>query len=343
MLERSRELLAIDLTEIDVRKGVLGTIAVVVAVVVISLAGLVGETAGLAVLFVLVADSPGTTRERFTNVLTVTVAGSVIAFVAVWVGTDSAPAAALLTFTITALATLASGRDPTVASRALILSIWAILALSFSGDMKTALELALAFMMGGVIATVVLWFEPRSGSAESIEGTADATLRSFEELIRSPLAVIAVVRASAVAVGTALGIVWYPEHPVWPALTVLLVMANKPGEAIGAGLLRAFGTLMGVAAAEVVVEVAGGSEAVMLIAFFVSAYAMFAFKHVAYWVYVLFLTSVLVLMQALVGADAGATATDRLTATLLGAAIAIVGISIGWVIAAPEDRLPSAD
>jgi hypothetical protein len=65
---------------------------------------------------------------------------------------------------------------------------------------------------------------------------------------------------------------------------------------------------------------------------------MFAFKNVAYWVYVLFLTGVLFLMQALVGADADAAAVDRLTATVLGAAIAFMGIGIGRLFISPDAR-----
>jgi uncharacterized membrane protein YccC len=343
MLERSRELLAIDPTKADLRKGVFVVIAVVIAVVVVAFFGLVGETAGLAALFVLATDRPGSARDRVRGVLIVTLAGSFIAFLAVWAGTDHALLAALLAFVVTAVTTLASGRSPTVAGRALVLSIWAIFALSFSGDTRTAVELALAFMLGGAIATGVLWFQSRGASDEPLEQEARAALKSFDELITSPLAAIALIRASAVAIGTVLGILWFPEHPVWPALTVLLVMTSKPGEAIGAGLLRTFGTFVGVLVAEAVVLVAGGSEAILLVAFALFAFGMFAFKNVAFWVYVLFLTGVLILMQALVGAAAVAAAVDRLTATVLGAFIAFVGIGIGRLIVSPEDRQPRAE
>ena len=136
---------------------------------------------------------------------------------------------------------------------------------------------------------------------------------------------------------------WFPEHPAWPALTVLLVMTSKPGEAIGAGLLRSFGTLLGVLAAELVVGIAGGTEAILLLFFLLAAFGMFAFKNVAYWVYVLFLTGVLILMPALVGADASAAASDRLMATVLGAAIAFVGIGVGRLVVKPEQRHPDAE
>lgn len=332
------ELLAVDLDKVDFRKGIFGVLAVVIAVAVVALFGLVGETAGLAALFVMATDRPGSVSDRAAGVLIVMLAGSLIAFLAVWAGTDHALVAALLTFAITAVTTLASGRSPKAAGRALVLSIWAVFALSFTGDTRTALELALAFLLGGAIAAVILWAQGRRQPHEVVEHEDRDALKSFDELIRSPLAAIALIRASAVAVGTIVGILWFPDHPVWPALTVLLVMTSKPGEAISAGVLRSFGTLLGVLAAEIVVLLAGGSEAVLLIAFAFAAFGMFAFKNVAFWVYVLFLTVVLILMQALLGADASAAAGDRLLATIIGAAIAFIGIGIGRLVVSPEER-----
>lgn len=344
---RLRRLLAVDLTKFDLRTGVLGTIAILCAVAVVAVFGLVGETAGLAALFVLATDRPGTARRRLLGVLVMTTVGSVIAFLAVLVGTDSALGAAVLTFTITAIATLATARGPSVAGRALLLSIWAVVALSFGGDARTAFELALAFLLGGTIAAAILWFQTRMAPPASDEHTIEdgvehtieeAPVDSLGALLHSAVAPIALIRAAAVAAATALGILWYPDHPIWPALTVLLVMASAPGEAIGAGVLRMFGTLAGVLAAEAIVWVADGSDAVLLVSFAVFGFAMFACKNVAYWIWVLFLTGVLILVQALAGADAEAAALDRLTATILGAALAFVGIGIGRLVAGAHTR-----
>ena len=79
MLQRSKELLAVDLTNVDVRKGTIGAVAVVIAVAVVTLFGLIGETAGLAVLLVLATDHPGLARDRLFGVVSLTAAGSVIA------------------------------------------------------------------------------------------------------------------------------------------------------------------------------------------------------------------------------------------------------------------------
>ena len=81
-----------------------------------------------------------------------------------------------------------------------------------------------------------------------------------------------------------------------------------------------------------VVAVAGGSELVILGAFMLAAFAMVALKRVNYWVFVLFLTAVIILSEALLGENAGAAATQRLIATILGAAIAFLGIGMGLLI-----------
>lgn len=52
---------------------------------------------------------------------------------------------------------------------------------------------------------------------------------------------------------------------------------------------------------------------------------------------------VLILIQALVGADATAAVVDRLAATVLGAAIAFVGIGVGRLVVGPDDRQLQTD
>ena len=83
---------------------------------------------------------------------------------------------------------------------------------------------------------------------------------------------------------------------------------------------------------------AGRSEAILLVASALSAVGTFAFKNDIYRVYVLFLTAVLILVQALLGADSGAAASDRLLALILGVALASIGIAIGRFVVSPADR-----
>ena len=67
----------------------------------------------------------------------------------------------------------------------------------------------------------------------------------------------------------------------------------------------------------------------MLIGFLLAALGMAALQKVNYAVFVACLTALLVLADQLARGTGEATATDRLLATLLGAAIAFIGIGIG--------------
>jgi len=332
MTSRLETLLALDMSRIDVRRGLLGAVAVLGAIVFVAVFGPLGMTVGIAALFVIAADQPGPARQRWAGVLVISLVGSFIALIAVWAGTEHIWVATLLTFTITGAATLAAGLGHVAAIRALLLSLWAVLAFSLTGDGETALALAMAFLAGGVIAAVILWLGSRGSEGPSVEVEAETAARTVEEIVHSPLGWFALLRAGAVGVATALGIVLFPDHAMWPALTVLLVMRPKTGEAVEAGARRTFGTLAGVIVAEAVVAVAGGSEVVMFLAFMLGAFAMVALKQVNYWVFVFFLTALLVLSEVFVGGDAEAAGVQRFIATVLGAGIAFIGIGLGHLI-----------
>lgn len=155
-MDRLRTMLALDLDKVDARHGLVGVVAILVTVVFVAVFGLVGVTAGMAALFVISADQPGPPRERWAGVLSITLLGSLIAFVAVWAGIEHIWVATALTFSITAIATVTAGFGQVVATRGLVLSLWAIMALGFAGDEVSALTLALAFALGGGLATLIL-------------------------------------------------------------------------------------------------------------------------------------------------------------------------------------------
>lgn len=334
ILAQLRSVLELDLDAIDLRKGVLGVVAIGVVVIIVALFGTVGMTAALAALFVIMADQPGSIRDRAQAVLLMTAFGALIALVAVWAGTSHVWVATLLTFVVTGVATLLSGLGPGAAVRGLLLSVWAIVALTFAGDLETAVQLAVAFMFGGILAAGIIWLRTRALPEPSVEAETKAATHTVGELARSALGWFSLLRATAAALAMALGTVLFPDHAIWAALTVLLVMKPNVGEAAATGVLRTLGTLAGVLAAEAVLAVSGGDDAIVIIGFLIAAFGMAALKNVNYAVFVLFLTALLVLSQALIGESADTAAIDRLLATILGAVIAFLGIGIGrWVIA----------
>jgi hypothetical protein len=327
-----RELLRLDLDAVDLHKGVTGLASILAFAVFVAIFGTIGMVAALATLFVIMADQPGPLRDRGIGVLIMTVVGSIIAFVGAWAGTQHIVVAALLTFVVVALATLAAGFGPANVVRGMLLSVWAVVAVSMAGDTDTALQMAVAFAGGGLIAAGIIWLRTRALPEPSIEAEAKGAAHTIGETIRSPLGWFALLRATAAGLAMWLGAVLFPEHAIWAALTVILVMKPKAGETLASGLLRTIGTVAGVVVAEVVILISGGEAIVMAIGFMLFAFGMAALHKVNYAIFVACLTGVLVLSDQLASGTGESTASDRLLATLLGAAIAFIGIGLGRML-----------
>ena len=328
MLARARRALEIDLDQVSVRSGLIGTLIVLTTIFLLVMLGQVGLTGALAALMVIIADQPGPARERWIGVLVVTAIGSGIAFLAVWAGDEHLGIITLVAMAMTALGTLTSAFGRAVAVRGLILSLWAVIVLSFAGLEEPAFALAGAFLVGGLVATAILWVSTHMAPRESAPAETEPVSRSFDKLVHSPLGAYAMVRAAAVGVAIVLGVTWFPQHPIWPALTVLLVMRPKLGEAVETGVLRTVGTLGGVLLAEAVVLIAGDRELIIFAAFALSAFAMAALHKANYVFFVLFVTVLIILAGALLGGDVDTASTQRIAATILGAIIALVGIGV---------------
>jgi hypothetical protein len=348
MAAQLRELLRLDLEAVDLHKGLTGLASILAFGIFMAIFGNIGMVAALATLFVILADHPGPLRDRGIGVLIMTVVGSLIALIGVWAGLQHVIVAALLTFVVVALATLAAGFGAALAARGMLLSVWAVVAISLAGETETALQLAIAFAGGGLIAAAVIWLRARAMPEPSLEVETEAAAHTFEEIVRSPLGWFALLRAAAAGLAMWLGAVLFPEHAIWAALTVILVMKPRAGETMASGLLRTIGTLVGVLVAEAIIVVNGGEAVVVLVGFLFAAFGMAALQKVNYAIFVACLTALLVLSDQLASGTGEATATDRLLATLLGAAIAFIAIGIGRAIlgrpvAGTESEPPAED
>ena len=332
MIARLRSLLRLDLDAIDPRTGLVVLIAVAVAVAIVVMFGTAGMAAGLAMLFAILADQPGPLRARALGVAVMTVGGSAIAFVALWAGTELAWLALLLTFVVTAIGTLVAGYGPSAAVRGLLLAVWAVVALSLGGEVDLAISLTVAFAVGGSIAALIIWLRSRALPEPSLEDQVEVASQSLDQLVRSPLGWFSLLRAAATTLALALGIVLFEAHPIWAALTVLIVMRPKAGETVVVGVLRTVGTLIGIIAAEAVLIVSGTGDAVLLLGFLVAGFGMGAFAKVNYAVMVAFLTALLVFASELLAGAGESAAVDRLLATATGAVIAFAAIGVGRLI-----------
>lgn len=332
MIARLRSLLRLDLDAIDPRTGLVVLVAVAVAVAIVVMFGTAGMAAGLAMLFAILADQPGPLRARALGVAVMTVGGSAIAFVALWAGTELAWLALLLTFVVTAIGTLVAGYGPSAAVRGLLLAVWAVVALSLGGEVDLAISLTVAFAVGGSIAALIIWLRSRALPEPSLEDQVEVASQSLDQLVRSPLGWFSLLRAAATTLALALGIVLFEAHPIWAALTVLIVMRPKAGETVVVGVLRTVGTLIGIIAAEAVLIVSGTGDAVLLLGFLVAGFGMGAFAKVNYAVMVAFLTALLVFASELLAGAGESAAVDRLLATATGAVIAFAAIGVGRLI-----------
>ena len=332
MTARLRELMRLDLEQVDLRKGVMGLGAILAFGVFVAIFGNIGMVAALATLLVIMADQPGPLRARGIGVLVMTALGTIIALVGVWAGPSHVLVSSILTFVVVLLGTVAAGFGQAFAVRGMLLSVWAVVAISLAGEQETAFQLAVAVAGGGIIAAAIIWLRTRALPEPSLEEEAEEPAHTLEQVLRSPLGWFALLRAGAAGIAMWLGASLFPEHAIWAALTVILVTKPRAGETLGAGLLRTGGTILGVIVAEVLISVSGGGQTVAFIGFMIAAFCMTALQKVNYAVFVACLTALLVLSDQLATGTGEATATDRLLATLLGAAIAFIAIGIGRVM-----------
>ena len=332
MTVQPRQLMRLDLERADLRKGVMGLGAILAFGLFVAIFGNIGMVAALATLFAILADRPGPLRARGLGVLIMTAIGSIIALLGTWAGLEHVLVAALLTFAVVLLATVAAGFGQAMAVRGMLLSVWAVVAIGLAEEPETAMQMAIAYFGGGLIAAAIIYVRTRALPEPSLEAEAEEAARSFGQVLRSPLTAFALLRAVAAGSATWAGASLFPEHAIWAALTVILVMKPRAGETVATGVLRTGGTVIGVLAAEALILASDGEPVILLIGFLLAAFGMAALQKVNYAVFVACLTALLVLSDQLAAGTGEATAADRLLATLLGAAIAFGAIGVGRVL-----------
>ena len=317
-----------DWTEGNLRGGLTAVGVVVGVIVVLSLFGTLGIAVGIAALFVMIADEPGSLRGRLFAVASLTVGGSLLAFAGAWAGTSQPLVAGVLMAVIVYLATVAAALGKPAAVRGLLMSIWVILALALSGTVDAPVELALAFLVGGVLAGVGVWISGSIHPSPYSGAEKPPLISTLVAELWTPLGQFALIRGLSVGLATYLGSVLFPDFPIWIAVSVLVILREERGATIQIGLLRTAGTLLGVVAASAILVVIGDSQTAVSAAFLLSGFAMIAFQKVNYAVFTLFLTAMLVFGLHVTGDDASAGGIARFIATLLGAAIAFIAIFV---------------
>gem|GEM_PF-6188249 len=317
-----------DWTEIDVRGGLTAVGVIAGVAVVLTLFGTLGIAIGIAALFVMIADEPGSLRSRLSALALFTVGGSLLAFAGAWAGTSHVLVAGVLMAMIVYLATVAAALGKPAAVRGLLMALWVILALALSGTVDAPAELALAFLAGGVLGGIGVWISGLIHSSPRSEDEKPPLISTLVGELWTPLGQFALIRGLSAGLATYVGIVLFPDFPIWIVISVLVILREERGATIQIGLLRTAGTLLGVIAASACLLLIGDSQTAVTAAFLLSGFAMIALQKVNYAVFTLFLTAMLVFALHVTGDDAWAGGIARLLATLIGAGIAFTAIFV---------------
>ena len=326
-------MLRIDRQRVDLRAGVLGLAVLSVFAVAIAFWGPVAIAGAIGALVLLATDPPPAGRPLATALLPLVVGGTVLTFIAVWIGGRPVPAA-ILVGVVGVAAALHAGRSRKAEIRGLIATVWIILALTLYDTGVGALGYAVAFAAGAAAGAGVTWSRSRSGSGEGggsddVEaGTAAPTQSPFRALLTSPLGQFALLRGIGLAVAVLLGFALFPAHPAWLAITCLIVMRPPTRQALVVGVQRSLGTGVGVIVAVAVAGLIGENTPGLVILFLASAFLMIAVREVNYALFAMLLTALIVYSQRILGAEAAESGRDRLGETLLGVVVAFVVLGL---------------
>jgi hypothetical protein len=333
---------------IDVKRGLIGTLGILLTIVFVGILGPAGLLAGLGALFLGALDEPDSVHERLVVRARFVTIGAVVIGLLSWSG-DSTWWVTLVATVVTYLGTLAAGWGSRAAGEGQFLVLLAVVTLMVGPTDLSPLDMALAFVAGGVISTAVSlaggrWTgdgeappagggevpsdgEPRDDSAgHSVQSRVDAS--TVGEVARSDVGVFALIRAVAVGAATASGYLLFEDHPVWAVLTVVLVLQMPARQTWSTGLRRTIGTIVGVLVGMVIVQWLDTGTAAMLVAFLLAGFGMIAFKNVSYTVSTIFTTCVLLFSERILQQDTFSSGWQRIESTLLGTAIALAVVLV---------------
>lgn len=336
-----REIVALDWSGLNLRGAITGTVVLAIVIVLVGAIGEAAVAAALAALFV-VADGPADTRRPDGSTALLVVGGALVTW-AVSLSADSPISATVSVSAVTLLATLLSLRGQRAATAGVFTLLWAVVALMV-GTPDNAVELSISFAVGGGIAALAMWLASRSettamegiGDEDAPESATNAgTDAAAPHIHREAVVRFAIMRALAVGACVWLGYAWFPDHPMWAALTFVMVVRPPPHQTVVVGLARALGTGLGVGLGLAITRLADDRLVYLVAAFVAAAYLMLATSKVNYALSTAFTTTVLLVSVALLDAEAVTAGWQRLLATLLGVGIALLGIVVARAITDP--------
>jgi uncharacterized membrane protein YccC len=122
--------------------------------------------------------------------------------------------------------------------------------------------------------------------------------------------------------------------PFWTAITVIIVMQPDLDKTLFKAAQRGLGTLVGVATTTAVIEVVSSGPAIVVIVL-IATFAAVVFYRANYMIYAFFLTNAVMLYYWLAVDHKVSGPALRLTATIIGIALALAGMALVALLGAP--------
>ncbi len=301
-----------------------------------------GIAAGAFMAGFVAFDAPGRTRFVW-QVLCAPLIGAAAAL-----GALTSEPAALAAATMTVFATVA-GLSVAVSRRLSIAGMTCVLALlvaqGLSLDAHEALD---ALLLGGAGAALqaLLSLSAGRGAVGADDVHPIAGVREVAAVVRANLTMRSASLRHALRWGVALGVavalyhvVDLGQHGFWIPLTVLFVLKPSPGETQERIVMRAAGTVAGLAIATPLTLLTDGHDLANAAVIAVAAGFSFALLAIEYALFTTAITTFVVVLAHALGEPAVEAADERAIATSLGIAIAALSFAV-WSErrAGPPDR-----
>ena len=255
--------------------------------------------------------------------------GAALIMLLSWSGEETW-SAVLVATAVTYCGTLAAGWGRKAAAEGQFLVLLTVVVLMVGPTDQSAVELAVAFVVGGLVATAISLVGGHWAGTESadVSNATEDDSPSVGDVVRSEIGIFAGVRALAVGAATGVGYQLFDDHPVWTMLTVVLVLQTPARQTLRVGLQRTVGTVVGVLVGMMIVNWLDTGNVAVSVAFVLAGFAMITFKGVSDTLSTVFMTCVLLLSQRILHEDAYAAGWERVGATVLGASIAMFVVAL---------------
>ena len=333
-----RRLLAIDHDKLDLRLAGYAVIGILVASALEAIVGVGALQTGVAALVVVVVGRTGDLRTRMVHMGAVTLIGGAFGFLS-YISAETAWQAALVLGVVSYLTGLAYGLGPAAGGAGYLLLLWSMAVLIGAEEGSDPPATAAAFLVGGLAAMVVIGV---ATVARTRWGTAPATAEdhaaarrpgadrpNMGALVRSDLGVWSLLRAvlTVVAVVIGYGLTASDLDPFWTAIALLVVMQPDLDKTLFKATQRGLGTLVGVATATAVIDL-GSSDPVTVVIVLIATFGAVSFYTANYLIYAFFLTNAVLLYYWLAVDHEVSGPATRLTATIIGIALALGGMAL---------------